>query len=176
MSRVFPTGKCFCGCGEPTEGTSYFVAGHDKRAEAKVVKEVYGSVVEFLAAHGYGPEGRDPEAALGEDIDAKGLQLLQKWSKVYPNVHVDLEVLSTKDRGGPRERQTRFHVEYLPKDRAFVFDRCRDAPHMKLTVPVPDIAWVYLERNPQRHNDSPLPVVRLRGAITGEPARFQSFG
>jgi hypothetical protein len=59
MAEVLPTGRCWCGCGEETERTSLFVSGHDKRAEARVVKEHYGSVAEFLVAHGYGPNGRD---------------------------------------------------------------------------------------------------------------------
>ena len=179
MSRVFPTGKCFCGCGEATEGTSYFIAGHDKRAEAKVVKEVYGSVVAFLAAHGYGPEGRDSTPAIQQDTDTKGLQLLEKWSKEdfgVPRVHVALEVLNMEDRGGPRTRMEGFHVLFSPKERAFRFERCRGSTPLTVTVPLPDIAWVYLERDLQNPGDKPLHVVRLRGAVTGEPARFQSFG
>ena len=74
MARVFPTGRCYCGCGGATEPTSYFAPGHDKRAEAKVVKDVYGSVVYFLAAHGYGPEGRDLMEPVSERTDAVGLQ------------------------------------------------------------------------------------------------------
>lgn len=180
MSRVFPTGKCFCGCGEATEGTSYFVAGHDKRAEAKVVKECYGSVVELLAAHGYGPEGRDATAAIRVDTDRKGLQLLEKWSKADDGhlAHVVLEVLNMEERGGPRARLTGyFHPKLSRNDRAVRFERCRSEVPMELTVPFPDIAWVYVDRTPQSGRDNPERVVRLRGAVTSDPApRFLSFG
>jgi hypothetical protein len=180
MARVFPTGKCFCGCGETTERTSYFVPGHDKRAEAKVVKEVYGSVVELLAAHGYGPEGRDLTAAIWEGTNASGLQLIEEWSK-EDHFHVVLEVLNLEDRSGPRQRVKSFHVEFSPNDRAVFFERCLsnspDKSAMLLTVPLPDIGWVYLERNPHSSHDAPVPVARLRGAIVADPApRFLSFG
>lgn len=193
MARVFPTGKCFCACGETTEGTSYFVPGHDKRAEAKVVKEVYGSVVELLAAHGYGPDGRDPRTAIQKGTDATGLKLLEKWIKedslrespfFSPQLHVALEVLNMKDRGGARQRVKLFHVEFSPKERAFRFDRCEshrgsdaNATALTLTVPLPDIDWVYLERTGLGGSEQLLRVVRLRGAIADDPdPRFLSFG
>jgi hypothetical protein len=185
MVRVVPTGKCFCGCGEPTEATSYFVSGHDRRAEAKVVKEVYGSLVEFVVAHGYGPEGRDPAAAIRDDTDRRGLQLLEEWSKEQSSTgnhaHVVLEVLNMEDRGGPRQRFERFHVEFSPGNRAFRFDRCRSGQagetRMELTVPLPDVGWVYIERNPQDRRADPARIVRLRGGITVEPIpRFLPFG
>jgi hypothetical protein len=179
MARVFPTGKCFCGCGETTEGTSYFVPGHDKRAEAKVVKEVYGSVVELLTAHGYGPEGRDPAISIPEGTDAKGLQLLEQWLK--EDIHVVLEVLDMKDRSGARQRVKSFHVKFLPKDRAIRFERCSQdkvlEPYMALTVPMPDISWIYVERYSKSPGDDSVCVVRLRGAVAMDPApRFLSFG
>ena len=188
MARIFPTGKCFCACGETTEGTSYFVPGHDKRAEAKVVKEAYGSVVELLAAHGYGPEGRDPRAAIQKGTDAMGLKLLEKWIKEEGfnddnffghRFHVVLEVLNKEDRGGARQRVKRFHVEFSPKERAFRFKRCTEGDEMAmtLTVPLPDIGWVYLEQPTQSGSDDLLRIVRLRGAIADGPApRFLSFG
>jgi hypothetical protein len=185
MTRVFPTGKCFCGCGEATEGTSYFMPGHDKKAEAKVVKEVYGGVIEFLAAHGYGPEGRDPSAASSKGTDMKGLSLLTNWSKQDDfghHTHVALESLNMEDRGGARQRFELFHVKYSPKERAFRFERCgsgseRGAKPMTLTVALPDIDWVYFERSPQSRNEEQVRVVRLRGAISGDPVpRFLPFG
>ena len=53
--RPLPTGECWCGCGAETPVGSFFVQGHDKRAEARVILEKYGSVPDFLLAHGYGP-------------------------------------------------------------------------------------------------------------------------
>jgi hypothetical protein len=35
-----------------------FRPGHDKRAESNVILREYGSVADFLAAHGYGPGGK----------------------------------------------------------------------------------------------------------------------
>jgi hypothetical protein len=167
------------------------VPGHDKRAEAKVVKEVYGSVVELLAAHGYGPDGRDPRTAIQKGTDATGLKLLEKWIKeeglpegqdYMHQFHVVLEVLNMKDRGGARQRVKSFDVKFSPKERAFRFKRCvsasgPDASAMTLTVPLPDIDWVYLERTAQGGSKEPERVVRLRGAISDDPApRFLSFG
>lgn len=43
---------------------AFFVSGHDKRAEAAVVKTVYGSVPELLDAHGFGPGGKNASEEL----------------------------------------------------------------------------------------------------------------
>jgi hypothetical protein len=174
VNRVFPTGSCWCGCGEATEQTSFFMPGHDKRAEARVVKEVYGGVAEFLAAHGYGPEGRDPAAYTSrEDMDKVGIELLEKWAKESRGeAHVTLEVIKPDDR--TRVRLDGFLIEYNIPERAFRFKACNE--HCKwhavrghdLTVPLPDIAWVYLDQRDRRPR-SPLPVVRLRGTIVSKP-------
>lgn len=63
-TRLIPTGKCWCGCGEETKVGAFFVAGHDKRAEAAVVKTVYGSVPGLLVAHGFGPGGKSADEEL----------------------------------------------------------------------------------------------------------------
>ncbi len=55
-TRLMPTGKCWCGCGAETPVGSFFAPGHDKRAEAALIKKKYGSVAEFVAWHGYGPD------------------------------------------------------------------------------------------------------------------------
>lgn len=55
--RLIPSGTCWCGCGEMTRVGAFFAPGHDKRAEAAVVKTVYGSVPHFLIEHGFGPDG-----------------------------------------------------------------------------------------------------------------------
>ena len=57
--RIMPTGECFCGCGATTSIGSYFLQGHDRRAESKVREMEYGPVVYFLAHHGYGPGGKN---------------------------------------------------------------------------------------------------------------------
>lgn len=60
MDSPRPLGTCWCGCGRETTPSAFFVSGHDKVAEAAVVRAEYGSVAEFLAAHGYGPGQRNP--------------------------------------------------------------------------------------------------------------------
>lgn len=55
-----PLGTCWCGCGQDTSKSAFFVSGHDKVAEAAVVIAEYGSVAKFLAAHGYGPGQKNP--------------------------------------------------------------------------------------------------------------------
>lgn len=57
--RVFPNGECWCGCGEETDNYSFFVSGHDRRAESNVIAIEYGSVAQFVHAHGFGPGKRN---------------------------------------------------------------------------------------------------------------------
>jgi hypothetical protein len=59
LKRIIPTGDCFCGCGAQTSIGSYFLQGHDRRAESNVREMEYGPVVNFLAHHGYGPGGKN---------------------------------------------------------------------------------------------------------------------
>jgi hypothetical protein len=176
MNRVFPTGQCWCGCGETTPPTSFFAQGHDKRAEARVVKEIYGGVAEFLTAHGYGPDGRDPEMTVREGPDVKGLMLLAQWCQLPDgHVHVVLETLNPGDRSGPRLRREGFHPQYKEADRAFCFMGCGKEHPNNLMVAVPDIGWVYLDRSKQ--GQDPLCVVRLRGGLVQDPTlQFVSFG
>ena len=61
--RPLPSGECWCGCGTEVPARSFFVSGHDKVAESKVIVAEYGSVADFLAAHGYGPGGRKAKEA-----------------------------------------------------------------------------------------------------------------
>lgn len=58
-TRLFPSGECWCGCGEEVPVTAFFKPGHDKRAEAAVITVEYGSVAHFLHAHGFGPGKRN---------------------------------------------------------------------------------------------------------------------
>jgi len=59
MERLLPTGQCWCGCRAKIDLASFFAPGHDKRAESKVIMEVFGGVPQFLKACGYGPDGED---------------------------------------------------------------------------------------------------------------------
>jgi hypothetical protein len=56
LSRLIPTGNCWCGCGESAAIGSFFSRGHDKVAEAALLAAQYGgSVPQLLHKHGYGP-------------------------------------------------------------------------------------------------------------------------
>jgi len=53
------TGECWCGCGAETPRGSFFLAGHDKRAEARAILAEFGGIPEFLAHFGYAPGGKN---------------------------------------------------------------------------------------------------------------------
>ncbi len=59
-----PTGTCWCGCGQSTSKRAYFVASHDRVAEAAVILAEYGGIPDFLEKHGYGPGGKNPRGTL----------------------------------------------------------------------------------------------------------------
>jgi hypothetical protein len=63
MPRLMPTGVCWCGCEQEASRGAFFLPGHDKKAESRVVIVEYGSVPEFIEKHGYGPGGKNPEKA-----------------------------------------------------------------------------------------------------------------
>lgn len=65
--RLKPTGSCWCGCREETGPNSFFLSGHDTKAQARVIRERYGSVPEFLIEHGYGPEDEQPSVIAETD-------------------------------------------------------------------------------------------------------------
>ena len=70
--RILPNGKCWCGCGADAQIGKYFLSGHDRAAESAVIKVKYGGVVEFLAAHGYVPGGKNPMEELKAYHEKKG--------------------------------------------------------------------------------------------------------
>lgn len=39
-----PTGRCMCGCGQPTDPGARFLVMHDRRAESPTLRETYGSI------------------------------------------------------------------------------------------------------------------------------------
>ena len=61
--KPFPVGTCWCGCGAATPTRSLFLPGHDRVAESSVIRAEYGTVADFLAAHGYGPNGKSAREA-----------------------------------------------------------------------------------------------------------------
>jgi hypothetical protein len=64
MTDLQPTGECWCGCGQRTSRGAFFLSGHDKRAEAAVVKVRYGTIPDFMVKHGFGPGGANASEAL----------------------------------------------------------------------------------------------------------------
>jgi hypothetical protein len=64
MTKLIPTGDCWCGCGHPASRGAFFAQGHDKRAESAVIKVEYGTVPDFLEKHGFGPNGKNPSREL----------------------------------------------------------------------------------------------------------------
>ena len=73
-----PTDKCFCGCGGTTKNT-FFVIGHDKRADAMLNKLKYGlesSVARRLVAEGYGPGGKN----LFEEYETARKRAAKAWA------------------------------------------------------------------------------------------------
>ena len=71
-SDVSPTGSCWCGCGAATAPTRFFVAGHDRRAESAVIEIEFGGIPQFLAAHGYGSDGKHVTTELERHRDTNG--------------------------------------------------------------------------------------------------------
>lgn len=54
------TGKCFCGCDRKVTPGSFFVQGHDKKAEGDLNAILHGdAVVNRLVYYGYGPGQHD---------------------------------------------------------------------------------------------------------------------
>lgn len=58
MTKLIPTGDCWCGCGLRASRGAFFAPGHDKRAESAVIKVEYGTVPDFLEKHGFGQMGK----------------------------------------------------------------------------------------------------------------------
>ena len=65
--KAQPTGLCWCGCGGKTNAGKYFIPGHDRKAEAALVKMKYGNIAGMLAHHGFCPETSVRKAAERND-------------------------------------------------------------------------------------------------------------
>lgn len=52
--------QCWCGCGSRPAPRKVWAPGHDRKAEAAVIRREYGSIAEFVRQHGYGPGGKNP--------------------------------------------------------------------------------------------------------------------
>jgi hypothetical protein len=70
MGNARPNGKCWCDCGGSPKPGSYFLAGHDKRAEAYLAAiEESESIADRLASNGFVPGGKGLRTAT---LDAGG--------------------------------------------------------------------------------------------------------
>ena len=49
IPTVYPNGKCYCGCGETPKRGKFFVVTHDRRAEARVIRERFGDIASFVS-------------------------------------------------------------------------------------------------------------------------------
>lgn len=99
--RLVPTGFCWCGCKTAVELGSFFAPGHDKKAEARVIMEVFGGVPQFLAAFGYAPEAQGPESASWVDnaMRLAGLRgdVTDKLALEYPGLQDRTGLLARTD-------------------------------------------------------------------------------
>lgn len=150
--RLIPTGKCWCGCGVDTEVGSFFLVGHDKKAEARVIKDVFGSVPEFLVAFGYGP---DSAHTAGADWTEAALRLAALSQT--DRTGVELEYARLEDRTGPLTRTTADCPKVEVPDGSAVFHVPNGLAVMTVTIPFADLVTVYRD---QRNW-----VVRISGAL-----------
>ena len=82
MQRALPAGVCYCGCGARVGPNKFFVATHDRKAEANLLAAEYeGSIANLIASHGYGPgrknlhfRGVDPEGVRSKYAGAKDVR------------------------------------------------------------------------------------------------------
>lgn len=49
VSTVRPNGTCYCGCSETPKAGKFFVVTHDRRAEARVIRERFGDIATFVS-------------------------------------------------------------------------------------------------------------------------------
>ena len=104
--RLLPTGDCWCGCGQETTAGNFFASGHDKVAESAVIRLTYGTVAEFIVAHGYGPFGRNPRLAVEERRQQRGPEAgSRKGDDVkYGRTEADWDQLAQEGRRYLEER------------------------------------------------------------------------
>jgi hypothetical protein len=76
-SPPVPTGTCWCGCEKATKPAAFFLTGHDKTATSAVIQLEYGSVVDFVVAHGYGPGGKNAR----QQLAVKKTKKIAAWAK-----------------------------------------------------------------------------------------------
>jgi len=165
--RISPTGECWCGCGRGTDRGSFFVPGHDKKAESKLIMDVFGGVPQFLVAFGKGPKAR------GNAIDATHMGEVMRLNglTIEERKRMAIEYTDPEDRYG--------RLKFLKEVRSDEFDLTEgSAPftfqngpyHQTLRIPFVDIAGVY--------RDFQYWVARVHGSIVakGDVSEYVSYG
>ena len=156
--RLMPTGTCWCGCDAQVDLGSFFSPGHDKRAEARLIMEVFGGVPQFLHAFGRGPTG----VAQAAQVDWTDCAMRLK--AVKPNSTFVIEHAKGPNHPRPHDGHLERHpdaklaqdVELGDGSVTFkVEGRCTSI----LMVPFCDIVAVYKEPS------TGFWVVRVRGLI-----------
>jgi hypothetical protein len=149
--RLLPTGTCWCGCGTQIELGSFFAPGHDKKAESRVIMEVFGGVPQFLVALGYGPGGTEGAGTTWITYAVR----LAKLNSAQKN-KMTVEYTDPENRTGPLRRTEPEATlqDFGLEDGAVTFGM----PAGWIVVPFTDLLTVY---KPPGN----LWVVRVAGAL-----------
>jgi len=171
-SRLLPTGNCWCGCNQPLDMGSFFAPGHDKRAEAKLIMELFGGVPQFLVAF-----GRGPADVVGTDATWVGAAMKLAGMTHGARAYMTLEYPSLNDRSGRLVRTDRPGSVKLQSaeaaDAQAVFEvAIPDRGPSILFIPFLDIVGVYGGQN--------ATVVRIAGSLDfnvlpGYPIKYVPF-
>lgn len=156
--RLVPTGICWCGCETKVDLGSFFAQGHDKKGEAKVIKEVFGSVPAFMAAFGYAPGGNERLATDWTDCATQLAGLPQATT-------FKIEYVNPEDPSGPFKRTTArvtFNGEVDLSEGGVTFAVHRGV-QSSITIPFSDIACVYKDGTW---------IVRIFGSLVVEHGQF----
>lgn len=157
--RLLPTGSCWCGCKTQVDVGSFFAPGHDKKAEARLIMEVFGGVPQFLEAFGYGPGGNENAASDSWAFWAMKLAGIQRREST---TRFKIEYADLADPKGPLKRSPEGALtgEVDITDGAAFF---RIEPST-FAIPFIDIAGVYKAGAAQ--------IVRVAGAMKPYETQF----
>lgn len=164
MARLLPTGFCWCGCKTVIDLGSFFAPGHDKKAESRVIMEVFGGVPQFLVAFGYGPEG----AAEGSSDEVQiAMRLRPFWATPTSGFAVVVEYADLDNLVGPllsTKREVLVHP-FQPAERCVPFTFMPNSAvegDRSFIVPFVDLVSVFKQGS--------VPTVRIRGGLNFAPA------
>lgn len=153
--RLLPTGKCWCGCGTDTDLGSFFAPGHDKRAEARLIMEVFGGVPQFLHAFGYAPGSLHSSTSAWIE-NARRLAALNRSGHARTKLILEYTDLASP-RGALRRTKPDVVVESCDLEDGSARFKAGHDPAYMFTVPFVDLAAIYAEPS--------CWIVRVTGAI-----------